>query len=81
MLVQEDIYDQFMEKVVARTEAIKLGDEPGVAVQERGRNTWTEYVTVRKRGQINGFAALVLFLTAAEVCICTTQVTRWTRTR
>mmetsp|Transcript_4939 Transcript_4939/g.14452 ORF Transcript_4939/g.14452 Transcript_4939/m.14452 type:complete len:445 (-) Transcript_4939:979-2313(-) len=26
MLVQEDIYDKFMEKVVARTEAIKTGD-------------------------------------------------------
>ena len=26
LLVQEDIYDQFMEKVVARTEAIKTGD-------------------------------------------------------
>ena len=26
LLVQEDIYDQFMEKVIARTEAIKTGD-------------------------------------------------------
>lgn len=36
LLVQEDIYDKFMEKVVARTEAIKLGEALGCPRQRGG---------------------------------------------
>lgn len=59
LLLHEDIYDRFLEELVARTEALRLGDglleetEVGPLIDEAARDKVEEYIEVaREEGEI-----------------------------